>query len=474
MKNFFFICVLISALLIAGCGKNETVQVSDEIDNEELTEEVKSTTGEADEKADVQETEDTGDDEKATVEKIENNGGHFVTYNGDAYYRQYQATDFEATGIFGDYGTIGGTTKNIMKISADDATQVAFADMGDGNIFMSQGRMYLNKSGADYYQTVYSVDLNGENEIEHGFGRVNAVDEETGIVIATLADENEKYQLSYINPLTMEVANYDLQNPCSEVIKVENGVIYYLGETEFEEAILGKLKLCSVNVDGTNELLLAETDADLYEFGDRGCIIPCFQIVDEEVIYFSYGAYGGTGNFFQGGRIARVNKDGSDFEICIGNQEEGKDVYETLVEESFLATSEGVYYSTIMEEAKTFYVDLKSGEITEAQDFLVQPVDCYFIAEGAICVFENGATQSTIMVPEIPYSSMDIGDEDLTLYTYDVKNMERVGDWFYYEITASELEEEADIGWREGSRRIKTQVFRQIIGSNEAEIMYEY
>ena len=78
------------------------------------------------------------------------------------------------------------------------------------------------------------------------------------------------------------------------------------------------------------------------------------------------------------------------------------------------------------------------------------------------------------MVPEKPYYSMDIGDEDLTLFTYDVKNMERVGDWFYYEITASELEEEADIGWREGSRRIKTQVFRQIIGSNEAEIMYEY
>jgi hypothetical protein len=255
-------------------------------------------------------------------------------------------------------------------------------------------------------------------------------------------------------------------------------VIYYEASVDYDTSVMGTVKLVSVHVDGTMETVLTITEPDLYEYGDRGTEIQCFQMVGDR-IYFSYGAYGGTGNFYQGGKIASVNKDGSDFQLLAGTVVEGdtsKDstIYQGMVDENFYVALnnqvETLYFSRSFESQEVFQLDIASGEVM-ISDFVINKEKEPFLYQDSVINYENASISETILIPQVDYSLLNLPQP--AAYTL-LKDIQVGNGYVYYKMEASDLEPTADIGWREGTKRVKTLIVRQLIGSNTAEILCEY
>ena len=405
--------------------------------------------------------------------EVFNNGGLYVKYNGNVYYRQYTADSYAPEGIFGVYEAIPGVKKNMIRMSQDGTKEKAFSDTGIGNIYIYQDKMYLGKVNEFYIPVVYAVDLDGSNEQEIGTGWIEGIDEVSGTLICTLVNDSNTYQLHKLDIATSELNEYDLEVPCAEVLAIREGVIYYSGEVDFEDSVKGKIKFSRVNIDGTKEMLLAETDTDLYEYGDRGTRITCIQFV-EETIYFSYGAYGGTGNFYQGGRIAKVNINGSEFKILLGDVV-GEEAYDyDLTEDTFYVVSENglnvLYYTLLFDSNVSLGLNLSTGEIKET-DFPIYAEGKPFVYENSVRIYLKASSSMTTWIPYIDFNYLGL-EEEADYYT--IKDIELSDNWVYYRIEANKNAPEASIGWRDGYRRIRTKIMRQELEKKETEILFEY
>jgi len=477
------VLVILTTVFVVGCTKqnasleneqpsNSTDSADDITKENNTTEEIEAETENVTEDVTINPTKDINNTLESTNEVI-NNGGLYVSYNGTVYYRQYSADSYTPEGLFGTYEAIPEAKKNMMCIRPDGTTEIAFSDTGEGKIYIFKDRMYLEKQNKDYIPTVYTVDLDGSNEKEIGTGWVKGIDEKTGTLVCVLANDQNTYQLHRLDGATGETKMYDLQTPCAEFLALRNGVIYYTGEVEFEASKLGEIKLCSVNIDGTNEKLLADTDPDLYEYGDRGTVVPCIQFVGD-TIYFSYGAYGGTGNFYQSCRIAKVEKDGSEFTVLLGDAKGEEDYNYNLVNDIFYVAidngKEILYYSLNSETGKSFALDLSTGK-TEETDFPIFAEGKPFEYEGGVSVYLNASSNMTTWIPFVDYSYLDL-EKKADYYT--INDVELCDNWVYYRIEANESDPEVSIGWRDGYRRVKTKIIREQLDGDTVEILFEY
>jgi len=467
------VLILLMTLGTAGCAKVDKAVVKENPAAEENIE--TQATPIPTEPSVTPQANNTGEEDATTditSKEVDNNGSLYVAYQGNTFYRQYTADSYEAEGLFGTYNSVADSLKNMMYKKSDGTVEIAFSDVGEGDIYICNDNMYLMKTGADYISTVYSVGLDGKGEQVIGTGQILGIDETTQTLVCMLADETDTYQLFKVNGVTGEAVKYGLQVPYSSFLTLQGGVIYYLGEVKFEAAQMGEVKLCSVKVDGTDEKLLADTAADLYEYGDREAVIPCIQLVGD-TIYFSYGAYGGTGNFYQGGRIAKVMTDGSDFEILLGNPDANGDPV-TIADIFYVAQDKGedlLYYSQGGEEYTKNILQISTGEISETDLPIFAEGDPFEYEEG-ISVYLNQSASSTNWIPKVDYSLLKL--DDGVDYLYTVTNIELCDDWVYYQIEANESAPEVSVGWRDGYRRIKTIVMREELEGDKVETLYEY
>ena len=471
-SSLILIFILSTALLMIGCKKqNEETSVSTITPNP-ITENSGPSVSVPESRPEPTVSEPSNVDLSGAVI---NNGGLFVTYKENIYYRQYNAESYEATGLFGSYNPTINTGKNMMCLYKDGTAKAIFQDYGEGPIFICNDKMYLQRPADNNESILYSIDLDGKNQIELGNGSMEGFDDTTGILVCLMRDANDIDQLSTIQCSSQEIKKLTLSIPCSEVLAVRNGFIYYKGEVSYEESAYGKMKLCKVAIDGSQEMLLAETAGDLYEYESYGTEIPCIQFVND-IIYFSYGGYAGTGYFYQGGMIARVNTDGSNFEILLGTDKEIDGVYSNLVAETFYVVSEGdrniLYYSgqSDSEVPPPKALDLSTMQIATS-DFPIFAEGKPFEYDGGVSIYKNASSTMTTLIPAVDYSSL--GPENSN-FLYTIKQIEICDNWVYYQLEANEYSSEASIGWRDGYQRIKTQILRKEINIENGKILYEY
>jgi len=405
---------------------------------------------------------------------VKNNGGLYVEYKGEIYYRQYTDTSYSPTGLWGDYEPLSDVKKNMMVRKEDGTTEVAFSDTGAGAIYISNNRMYL-QNPSQYPAEIYSVKLDGSDLKEIGTGTIGGVDEVTGTLVCLLMNDTGIYQLTLINSSTGVAKQPPLTTPCQRVLAIRDSIIYCQGLIDFKFSQCGRINLFKINIDGTDEKTLVQTDADLYDFDTFGTEIPCYQFINH-TLYFAYGGYAGTGNFYQGGIIAKVDIDGTNFEMLLGKTN-AIDVYGKPAPETFYIVNEKnnpiLYYLDDMYPSNaTYALDLKAKKLIPSKFAPIYPEGKPFEYNIGVSVYQNAASIPTTIIPKVDYSSL--GFDASKDYYYRIKDIEICDQWVYYKLEANKHDAEANIGWRDGYRRIKTQVVRQKLGGDTKEILFEY
>ena len=187
----------------------------------------------------------------------------YAYQDGKVYYRRYHEDSYEEAALYGEYGAIPGTKKEMVCVDADGTVTELFTDYGDGSIDLVDNRFYLTerrkKENTQYGRTetvrcLYSVDMQGNDRIDYGEGYVCKIDKNRKIIIMELKEENATYYYT-INYETGERERFS-EYPAS-------GYRYYRKHTDDENIC----ELCEVSSEGEEREIIALTSDGNQNYG---------------------------------------------------------------------------------------------------------------------------------------------------------------------------------------------------------------
>jgi hypothetical protein len=108
-----------------------------------------------------------------------------------------------------------------------------------------------------------------------------------------------------------------------------------------------------------------------------------------------------------------------------------------------------------------------------ASDFPVHKHSQTFENEEGVDIYLNASPTMTTLLSGIDYSSLGVDQTSSDNY-FTIKDIELCDNWVYYKIEANLYYPDASIGWRDGYKRLKTQVYREELGKDKKELLYEY
>ncbi|MDE7204354.1 MAG: hypothetical protein K2O91_21215 [Lachnospiraceae bacterium] len=270
---------------------------------------------------------------------------------------------------------------------------------------------------------------------------------------------------------------------------------YHDGWCYFEEdSGDGIERVVAVSLDGERREVIALTsDMTTEEYGYREWI--CDLRVEGERIYIVFGGYAGSGSFYQGGRILTTRLDGSDYRAveCSADQfyvrqEQGRPLvyfpHYRYDDGEQAADGENDYETTVWDVEKN---------ITYPCDFPVQMIsslDHKIAIEGLtglsnpVCVYQRstGGTDFYALPDDsgsVVRAAVRIDEdirprEDMEEYKIDYQHLYYADGYLYFETEFNVYDDEYAIGWRDGYRRIQTDVYRRRLADGEMELLYSY
>ncbi|MDE5597161.1 MAG: hypothetical protein K2J04_04955, partial [Lachnospiraceae bacterium] len=236
----------------------------------------------------------------------------YAYQDGKVYYRRYHEDSYEEAALWGNYDDIPETKKEIVCIDADGAETVLFTDEGYGEIYLIDDRFYMldakicEEDGSTHRERhLYSVDMQGNDRIDYGNGKILAVDKERNIIILQVYEDGDTnyYAMNYVTgEKKVILSDLDEYNIGFGVFTYQDGWLYY-GEYD---------KLNAVSYDGgQREIITIISEYDSYTTSIHEHILKIE--VDRDRIYFIFGGYDGSAQEFQGGKLISVKLDGTDY-----------------------------------------------------------------------------------------------------------------------------------------------------------------
>lgn len=419
--------------------------------------------------------------------------------DGKVYYRQYHGDSYEEGALWGIYQATAGTDKEIVCVNADGEKTVLFNDQGSGNIYLIGDRFYMTEVVVEKvddtewtHDKVYSVDLQGRDRVDYGEnGSICFVDlDKKCIVMQFYREDSREKVYTVLNTANDELIELplDTDNNCF-FWDYHNGWCYF--EEDSQDGIC---RIVAVSLDGKRrEIIALMSDRAAEEYGYRESV--CDLRVEGERIYIVFGGYAGSGNFYQGGRILTTKLDGSDYRAieCGADhyyvrQEQGR----PLVYFPHFRYDDGEQAVDSEEDYETTVWDVLKN-ITYPCDFPVQLIDSLdnkMSIEGLagisnpICVYRRstGGTDfyalpddSGTIVKVAMRIDEDIAQrEDGQEYEIDYQHLYYADGYLYFEAEFNVYDSEYAIGWRDGYRRIQTDVYRRRLADGEMELLYSY
>lgn len=261
-------------------------------------------------------------DDLSLLDHMEQEGSGYAYRDGMVYFRRYHADSFENGALWADYMPTAGTDKEIVCIDADGKQTVLFSDQGYGSICLVGERFYMTEavmkqsgSGERIYSNIYSVDMQGRNRMEHGFGEIYAADADRGILILKQQPENTwKGMYAALDCGSGEIVPLVFDACESQTFwDYHDGWCYFDVHKEGES---GVCRVAAISLEGEQKEILALTPNSEMEEASGYAEEICQIGTDGDRIYIVYGGYAGTGHFYQGGRIITTKLDGSNY-LCL-------------------------------------------------------------------------------------------------------------------------------------------------------------
>ncbi|MDE6203486.1 MAG: hypothetical protein K2G19_08430, partial [Lachnospiraceae bacterium] len=246
-------------------------------------------------------------------------------------------------------------------------------------------------------------------------------------------------------------------------------------------------RVAAVSIEGEQqEIISLKSDGEAeenYGYTERICQME----ISGDRIYIVFGGYAGSGGFYQGGRIITTKLDGTDYR-AIESYEDAyyvcHDAGRTLVylPQSYM-TDEEEYGTRVwdMEADTLFLSDFPQQFIYQQQGWGLLPYQrgC---ASNPLCILTGEETNvyalpfdSGTIVPVainiddkiIPYDS---GESVLV----DYNHLYYADGFLYFEVEYNVYDGDYAIGWRDGYRRLQTDVYRLKLDRDTVELLYSY
>ena len=361
---------------------------------------------------------------KKILTGFDDSGSAHPTYANETYAWEYTKNSLKTAALFANYDYVTCDANQLVKTDANGKRAVIYQGNGYGNIWIVNERMYLyrNNSKANKEREMFSLNMQGKDEHAYGDYEVHAVYDK--YLVLTNSEETEIYVMN------TEAGKIQLLEKDAQYLYTDGDTVYF---TEHPKDTDKHIVLASVKLDATERCRLADvrkedvnqiiqTSANLY--------INCVQAV-QDTVYFSCGTYGGSASVYQGGVLAKVKKDGSNFKV-LGEAPINFPVYET---------------GEIM----------KYGRINQPfQD-----------DNGNIWIYKNNAREKLIVNGE-DYNRRSTVDEYV-----DIRNVDVQKDVVYFSVNYSVPDESVSIGWRTGYRLQSSVYYRKNLKTGISEKLYE-
>lgn len=400
----------------------------------------------------------------------ENNGGNVVRYRENLYYWKYHAESFDSTGIFAYYSP-QQTENQLICRHEDGSEEVLLSTKGYGAIFITGDRIYLKEDGAN----LFSVNMDGDDRIEHGSFEPWAADDRNGTLIG---------RKSYADGGGVAVLKPDhtlenITNTGYTFLGTIDGYCYYTA-SEFKET--SNFTLYRVSIDGSQVETLDSVTMDAGEaLGLDACQL--MQIGDR--IYYSYGFYAGTGGFFQNGGINCVDADGTNKQVCVP--------YGNLGAEEFLVVEndgETRLYYVEPEDSMGSYVGFwddypytmchvmtrgnqeETWTTTQSDSYLSRPGSFICVSGEILQYNEEMMSYQTLIPKSAGFDFLDSpqGSEDKIAL---ISDMDIIGEELFFTVEWSVRSEES-FGWRPVYYRERSVFYTMKIGESEPVELYTY
>ena len=361
---------------------------------------------------------------KKILTGFDDSGSAHPTYANETYAWEYTKNSLKTAALFANYDYVTCDANQLVKTDANGKRTVIYQGNGYGNLWIVNERMYLyrNNSKENKERELFSLNMQGKDEHAYGDYEVHAVYDK--YLVLTNSEETEIYVMN------TEAGKIQLLEKDAQYLYTDGDTVYF---TEHPKDTDKHIVLASVKLDATERCRLADvrkedvnqiiqTSANLY--------INCVQAV-QDTVYFSCGTYGGSASVYQGGVLAKVKKDGSNFKV-LGEAPINFTVYET---------------GEIM----------KYGRINQPfQD-----------DNGNIWIYKTNAREKLIVNGE-DYNRRSTVDEYV-----DIRNVDVQKDVVYFSVNYSVPDESVSIGWRTGYRLQSSVYYRKNLKTGISEKLYE-
>ena len=361
---------------------------------------------------------------KKILTGFDDSGSAHPTYANETYAWEYTKNSLKTAALFANYDYVTCDANQLVKTDANGKRTVIYQGNGYGNLWIVNERMYLyrNNSKENKERELFSLNMQGKDEHAYGDYEVHAVYDK--YLVLTNSEETE------IHVMDTETEDIQLLEADAQYLYTDDDTVYF---TEHPKDTDEHIVLASVKLDATERCRLADvrkedvnqiiqTSANLY--------INCVQAV-QDTVYFSCGTYGGSASVYQGGVLAKVKKDGSNFKV-LGEAPINFTVYET---------GEIMKYGRIN---KPFQDD-----------------------NGNIWSYRNNAREKLIVNGEDYYRRSTV-DEYV-----DIRNVDVQKDVVYFSVNYSVPDESVSIGWRTGYRLQSSVYYRKNLKTGISEKLYE-
>lgn len=386
-----------------------------------------------------------------------NNGGLYVQYKGNTYFREYSNADIKKGAIFAEYAyeTENISTKYVNVIMPNGKIENLFEDDGYGEFYIVDDRFFL----AGYNDKLYSVNMAGKDYIEFCKGTYVGCDEENHKIY--YKNKNMNNALYVIDTESLKITK--LSNDNLNISLISKDKLYYW------KSVSKGIEIYSLNAktqEVTKHSTIEINGADLNDY-----IVEDMKIY-EDTIVASIGYNAGSMNNYSDSKLYAINLKEDAYQVLSKNVDRKLKIDENIVYFEYIEDFE--MYNTSLYEAdlKT----LKVSKVIDSEELVSIEDENIIINQNGLVLLDVDLNKKVVvserdMVNFVERNTQNSGNEK---YFTKIKNVEAVGTKVYYLMELSLPNSEYAIGWRDGYERIVSEAYMYDMKSGKQTLLYLY